>query len=317
MTLKLLILLFAAQTLAAQKIDNLISYRNIDSDNYFRFNYENDFFAAADRNYTQGYNIELVTPGLRKNPINCLFLKSQNSATKYGISIEHIGFTPRNYVSPEIQLNDRPFASAITLKSFSSATNTEKKQRISQSFSLGVIGPAAFAKEMQTAIHKAIGDKKPGGWGNQIQNDVVINYKLDYEKQLLNLNNVFTLQANSSLQAGTLFTNASVGANATFGLLNSPFSLAGNKRSVQLYAYAEPIARVIAYDATLQGGVFNDSSPYTISSNDIERFTRQFNYGLVISVNKLYLEYAQTKISREFTTGEAANWGGVKIGFGF
>ncbi|MDP5121441.1 MAG: lipid A deacylase LpxR family protein [Spirosomaceae bacterium] len=317
MKLKLVLLLFTAQTLSAQKIDNLISYRNIESDSYFRFNYENDFFAAADRNYTQGYNMELVTPGLKKNPVNFLFLKPKNAATKYGISIEHIGFTPRNYVSPEIRVNDRPFASAITLKSFAIAMDLEKKQRISQSFSLGVIGPAAFAKEMQTAIHKAIGDKKPGGWGNQIQNDVVLNYKLDYEKQLLNFNDIFTLQGTSNFQAGTLFTNASVGGNATFGLINSPFSVAGNEKKFQLYVYAEPIARVVAYDATLQGGVFNDSSPYAISSNGVERFTGQFNYGLVIRVNKLYLEYAQTKISREFTTGEAANWGGVKIGFGW
>lgn len=317
MKLKLLFLLLIFQTLSAQKIDNLVSYRNIESSSYFRFNYENDFFSAADRNYTQGYNVELVTPGLHKNPVNLLFFKPRSTATKYGISVEHIGFTPRNYVSPAIQFNDRPFASAIALKSFSSSTDVAKKQRVGQSFSLGVIGPAAFAEEMQTAIHKAIGDKKPGGWDNQIQNDVVINYRLDYEKQLLNFNDFFTLQSSSSLQAGTLFTNASVGANVTFGLLNSPFSLKGNERKLQLYVYAEPLGKVIAYDATLQGGIFNNSSPYTISSKEVERLTGQFNYGLVIRVNKLYLEYAQTKISREFTTGEAANWGGVKIGFGW
>lgn len=317
MKLKLLILLLVSGTLSAQKIDNLISYRNIDSDNYIRLNYENDFFAAADRNYTQGYNIEVVTPGLVKNPVNFLFYKPQKSTIKHGISVEHIGFTPFNYVSPAIQFDDRPFASAIMLKSFLIAISTEKKQRISQSFSVGVIGPAAFAEEMQTVIHKAIGDKKPGGWGSQVQNDVVINYRLDYEKQLLNFRDLLTLQANSSLQAGTLFTNASAGLNATFGIMNSPFSSMENKRKFQLYVYAQSLASVIGYDATLQGGAFNKSSSYVILANNIERFTRQFNYGLVIRINKLYLEYAQTKISREFTLGEAANWGGVKIGFGF
>lgn len=306
-----------AQSLAAQKIDNLISYRNIDNESYLRLNYENDYFAAADRNYTQGYNIELITPALHKNPINSLFFKMLNSATKYGLSVEHIGFTPHNYVSPDIQFEDRPFASAIMLKSFMSSTDGVKKRRVGQSFSLGIMGPAAFAEEIQTAIHKAIGDKKPGGWGNQIQNDVVINYRLDYEKQLLNLNNILTLQATSSLQAGTLFTNATVGANVTFGLLNSPFSLSGNERKFQFYAFAEPVARVIAYDATLQGGIFNRSSPFTIAAKDVKRLTEQVNYGLVIKFNRLYLEYAQTKITREFATGEAANWGGVKIGFGY
>ncbi|MFB0909014.1 MAG: hypothetical protein QMB03_12210 [Spirosomataceae bacterium] len=64
MKFKLLILSLSSVTLSAQKIDNLISYRNIDSDNYIRLNYENDYFAASDKKYTQGCNIELVTPGL-------------------------------------------------------------------------------------------------------------------------------------------------------------------------------------------------------------------------------------------------------------
>jgi hypothetical protein len=97
--------------------------------------------------------------------------------------------------------------------------------------------------------------------------------------------------------------------------MNSPFSSTENKRKFQLYVYAQPLASVVGYDATLQGGVFNKSSPYVILDTNVERFTKQFNYGLVIRINKLYLEYAQNKISREFTTGEAANWGGVKIGF--
>jgi|AntRauTorckE5430_2_1112549.scaffolds.fasta_scaffold163844_1 hypothetical protein len=75
MKLKLLILLLVLGTLSAQKIDNLTSYRNIDSDNYIWLNYEYDFFAAADRNYTQGYNTEVVTLGLAKNPVNSLSYK--------------------------------------------------------------------------------------------------------------------------------------------------------------------------------------------------------------------------------------------------
>ena len=39
---------------SGQAMDNTLAYRNIPTDKYFRINYENDFFAAFDRDYTQG-----------------------------------------------------------------------------------------------------------------------------------------------------------------------------------------------------------------------------------------------------------------------
>ena len=52
----------------AQKIDNMVSFRDIKSEYYFRINYDNDYFSATDKNYTQVYSFELATPSLSKNP---------------------------------------------------------------------------------------------------------------------------------------------------------------------------------------------------------------------------------------------------------
>ncbi|WP_179376493.1 lipid A deacylase LpxR family protein [Winogradskyella wichelsiae] len=303
--------------LLAQKIDHSVSYRNIESESYFRFHYDNDYFAATDENYTQGYNLELVSPSLEKNPINYLFLKSKAAHTKYGLALEHIGFTPNDYVSEAIQYGDRPFSTAIMLKSFTIATNTMRKTRVSQALSLGLIGPGAFGKEMQVGIHEATGNKIPGGWDNQIKNDVVINYRIDYEKQLYQYQQWLALQAQSSLQLGTLFTNASLSFNTTFGILNSAFTTDKSKNKFQIYVYAQPIISVIGYDATLQGGVFNTDNPYTIASKEVERFTAQYNYGLVLKTKSLYFEYTRSAITREFETGSSAKWGGIRIGFTF
>ncbi|QXP78182.1 MULTISPECIES: lipid A deacylase LpxR family protein [Winogradskyella] len=304
-------------SLLAQKIDNSVSYRNIESETYFRFHYDNDYFAATDENYTQGYNLELVSPSLEKNPINYLFIKPKASHTKYGLSLEHIGFTPNDYVSEAIQFGDRPFSTAIMLKSFTIATDTIRKTRISQSLSLGLIGPGAFGKEMQVGIHEATGNKVPGGWDNQIQNDVVINYQINYEKQIYQYNHLFALQAQSSVQLGTLFTNTSLGFNTTFGILNSEFTADKPKNKFQIYAYAQPIITVVGYDATLQGGLFNRDNPYTISSKGVERFTAQYNYGIVIKTKTMYFEYTRSAITREFESGVSAKWGGIRIGFTF
>ena len=303
--------------LFAQKIDNTASFRDLKTERYFRFNYDNDYFASRDQDYTQGYNFELVSPAMRHNPINKLFLKPKNSESQYGVSIEHIGFTAFNIGSAEIQYGDRPFAAAIMLKSFSVSTDTIHKSRFVFSLNIGIIGPGAFGKEMQVAIHEATGNTIPQGWLHQIRNDAVVNYEVSYEKQLLHYNNLFSLQTNSTLRLGTLFTNASIGFNTTFGIINEPLASLKTKKKFALYGYAQPILNVIGYDATLQGGLFNRSSPYTIPDSQIERLTAQVNYGIVLQTRTLFLEYSRVIITREFESGTSSKWGGIKIGFRF
>lgn len=287
------------------------------SETYFRFHYDNDFFAATDKNYTQGYSFEFANPLFKKNPVNHIFIKLKGQSNTYGLAIEHIGFTPSNFVSIDIQTGDRPFAAAIYLKSFATSTDTLKKSRLSQSLSLGFIGPGAFGKEMQTEIHRLTGNKIPGGWDNQIQNDLVLNVKFDYEKQLFRYNELLSLQSVAAFQLGTLFSNAMVGFNTTFGLIDLPFSGSGYSSAFKLFAYAQPVVSIIGYDATLQGGIFTNDNPYEISSKDIERVTSQIDYGLILKYKRLYLEYTRTSITREFKSGNAAKWGGFRVGYVF
>ena len=311
----LLLLLVVPMLLKAQKIDNMVSFRDIKSTNYFRFHYDNDYFTSTDKEYTQGYNFELVSPSLAKNPIQYLFITPKNSEFKYGLSLEHIGFTANNIASDQIQYNDRPFAAAIMLKSFLIATDTIQKSRLISSLNLGIIGPGAFGGDMQTAIHRATGNTIPLGWYNQIKNDAVLNYEITYEKQLLRFHDFFTIQTNVTLRLGTLFTNASVGFNATLGIINSPFTSVKNKNKFQLYCYTQPLLNIIGYDATLQGGLFNRKSVYIIKNNEIEHFTAQNNYGIVLQYRGVFLEYSRTVLTREFSYGSSHKWGGIRIGF--
>tara|TARA_R110002012_G_scaffold263456_1_gene446311 strand:- start:153519 stop:154481 length:963 start_codon:yes stop_codon:yes gene_type:complete len=299
----------------AQKIDNLASFRDLETERYFRFNYDNDFFAATDKNYTQGYSFELVSPYFSANPLNYVFFKPKDAILRYGLAIEHIGFTPSSFDRPEIQLGDRPFAAAIMLKSFMLATNQADKTRFTSSFHLGIIGPGAFGKEMQVGIHKATGNKIPQGWRNQIKNDIVLNYEVGYEKQLFRFHNLVSLQANANAKVGTLFTNGSIGVNTVFGIINDPYLSAQESKRFFFYGYAQTLVNSIGYDATLEGGLFNKTSPYTIASSDIERFTGQLNYGIVLRTKTLYFEYSRSTITKEFESGDSYGWGGVKIGF--
>lgn len=300
----------------AQKIDAFSSYHKINDTSYFRFHYDNDYFTSSDQNYTQGYSFEIVLDALKKNPINALLLNDVNASQQFGVSIDHIGFTPNNIGSPDIQFGDRPFASAIMLKSFKINTNAKRKSRLISALRLGLIGPGAFGKEMQVGIHEATGNTIPQGWQNQIKNDAVVNYEVIYQREILAIPRYFSLQYEASANLGTLNTNASAGVVAMAGLFANPFSNA-SKRGFQIYIYSKPQVNFIGYDATLQGGLLNRKSPHTISTSNVERVVGQHNFGMVIQTKTLYFEYTSTNITRVFASGTSASWGGIKIGFTF
>lgn len=312
----MLLLLSNSSITFAQKIDAFSSYHKISDTSYFRFHYDNDYFTSSDENYTQGYSFEIVLEALKNNPLNALLLNENKASQQFGFSIDHIGFTPNNIASPEIQQGDRPFASALMLKSFKIYTNAERKYRLISALRLGIIGPGAFGKEMQVGIHEATGNTIPQGWQNQIKNDVVVNYEVIYQKELLAIPRYFSLQYEASANLGTLNTNVSAGIVAMAGLFNNPFSNTKNRR-FQVYIYSKSQATFVGYDASLQGGLFNRESPYTIVSSDVERVVGQHHFGLVVHTRTLYFEYTSTNITREFASGSAASWGGIKIGFTF
>lgn len=225
-----------------------------------------------------------------------------------------MGFTPTSISSDAILYGDRPFAAAIMLKSFLISTDTLHHMRLSSALSIGIIGPGAFGKEMQTGIHKWVGDEVPHGWQHQIKNDLLLNYELAHEKRLFQFQNFLALNTNAKLRLGTVNTNASAGLNATLGKINSPFSSVKNKNRFQIYGYFQSLVTVVGYDASLQGGIFSRQSPYVIASRDLNRMTLQNNFGLIMQYKGLYLEYSRTEISKEFKTGRLHKWGGIRIG---
>ncbi len=299
----------------AQAIDNTLAFRNVDADRYLRINYENDYFSAKDIYYTQGIHIEVVSPAMAKFPVSKLLWRPRKYTARYGLAIEHNAYTPtsirRNYIS----YGDRPFGGALFLKSFVIATDETGKNRFTTALNYGVLGQAAGAEWMQTYIHAHTGNQEPLGWQYQLHTDVALNYQANYERNLLAAGHFFALNADVMARAGTLSDKLGVGATLMAGYFNMPFTT-GNAKGLQAYIYAHPEANVIGYDAALQGGLFNRSSPYTIAASDISRFTYGYHAGFVIGYRTVSLEYFQGYISKEFSTGEDHHWGGVSLRVG-
>lgn len=303
-------------TCLSQEMDHIASYRSMNSDKYVRLSYDNDFFTATDEYYTQGINIEFVHPELKHFPLSLVLLRLPGAETNFGLALGHEGYTPRSIGETYIQYGNHPYAGVLLLKTFSTSTMPQKGNRLSAALSTGVIGPAAWADGMQKAIHKALNNIQPGGWQYQIHNDLVLNYRLTYEHKLFHAGKIFELAVNATADAGTLKDKLTLGASLRTGYFNSPLNDDKDNRALHVYLYDVPALNAVAYDATLQGGLFNRSSPYTITAADVSRLVFCNNVGLVLCYKNIYMEYYLAYRSKTFRTGLTHQWGGLSLGIG-
>ncbi|GAA4470137.1 hypothetical protein GCM10023093_30770 [Nemorincola caseinilytica] len=297
-----------------QGIDNLSADRHINSHRYFRLSYDNDFFAARDQYYTQGFDMEVVSPALGHSFLRRILVHPLLSDTRYGIGFQHNAYTPSSISSDDILYGDQPFAGVAMLKAFAIAIDRQWPQRVSTSVHAGVIGPAAKAAQMQTYIHEQLDNLIPHGWQHQLQNDLVLNYGILYERQLWAYGRYLMLSGNARAHAGTL--NSSLGAGLTLmaGYFSSPFRSGSADTRFSVYGYAAPVGSFCAYDATLQGGMFRHTGAYTIVTENVSRLLFRSRMGLVVSFGGIYLEYFTAFSTRRFSTGSDFRYGGIQLG---
>lgn len=301
----------------AQLIDNTSTFRSINNKSYFRFHYDNDYFTKTDYYYSQGITVEYVHPGLKKNPVTKLLLKAENSDTQYGISFNLFGYTPTSIAKSEILYGDRPYVSAMSVKFFAAGSDGFRQQRIASSLSFGILGPAAQGEQIQTGIHRWLKNRLPQGWRHQIKNDIIINYQLNYEKKIIQPGKHFLVNIAGEARLGTVHDRLSGGINFMAGNFNNPYAPAGKRKKAVYYLFGQSRLNFIGYDATMQGGLFNRYSPYTISAADVKRVTFQADAGIIVNFRKLFLSYTQSYLTKEFRTGRYHRWGGISFGFSF
>lgn len=302
----------------AQRIDHSSTNRNINSDKYFRFHYDNDFFTATDRYYTQGITLEYIHPSIKRFLPAKLLWKPFASPAQYGISLNLFAYTPTSILSDVILYGDRPFDANISLETFLVQADPIREQQVVTAFSIGVMGPLALGNEIQTGIHRWTKNPIPRGWEYQIKNDLIINYRLGYEKKLLRAGDHFLANATAELRVGTLDNKLSGGLNFMGGKFNKRFQATGSdKKKAEFYLFGQGRLHLAGYDASLQGGVFNRKSPYTIPARDLSRISFQGDAGIIVNFKKFYFSYTQSFLTKEFQTGKTHRWGGLSMGCAF
>lgn len=286
---------------------------------YIRYTYDNDFFNMTDRYYTQGIQLEYISPIIEKNPVTKLLLRLGNNSQKhFGMSLEQNCFTPRSIRYDTLNTLERPYAATLFLTHSLISIDTEKKRRLTTKLDLGIIGPCAVCEEEQKGIHKALENIAPLGWEHQLKTDVIVNYSAFIEQNFFS-GKYFQFIGLGDARLGTIYNDVSGGLMFRAGIMNSYFQNLGVTKNThvnkfQFYLTAKGKVKLVGYNATIQGGMFTrNMDDLVISSDQVERAVYLFYGSAVLAYKRVSIEYARVFITKEFHRGIEHGWGKCNI----
>ena len=317
------LLLLAALLRPTPPIDSL---RPTSPDRRLVFAYANDLFFATDYYFTQGITVNWESPALAHSPINrVLPAGPANSTRHHGIQLDYNGYTPLRIVDDFIRVGDRPYAAYLYFSLYRISNQAARRQRLTTAVEVGFIGPGAGGKFIQTKLHELTHNVIPRGWDYQIRTDAILGYRVAYEKQVLAAGNWAEVIGTTEASLSTLYTYAGAGGKLRFGRFNPYFTnlgIAGPRtraglRPWQCYTQATLAGRVVGYDASLQGGVFNRSSPYTLMASTIRRAVLHSAGSFVVAHNGLSFTATAEYVGPEFAGARSHRWGMLALARAF
>ncbi len=289
---------------------------------YLCIDFENDIFTNTDRYYTNGIRFDLIDPALNRSFLTKLMIPLNKPVRNYyGISFIHRMYTPWDPHQDTIVPGDRPF-SAYMYFGFNKMSNAiGKRYRQLSAMNIGLIGSAAQGKVIQETVHFEDTD----GWKYQIRNDIILDYYFRSEAGLVKGRSV-EIGVWADAHAGTLLDNISVGPYLLAGIYDPRYldQIAQGKWGIsnpasdklQCFLFYRFRGTLVAYDATLQGGVFTRSD-YTLGPDQINHLTYEHNVGLVAAYKWASFQAEYYWLSPEYEGCDHHQWGRCSLNFTF
>jgi len=299
-------------------------------------------FVNEDRDYTMGIALEFfeedgafyLLDGVVRRFGELLEVHAKDAPIRRSYLIGSVNYTPDDLSATAPLPGDRPYSSVLFLAN--KRVFADDKVAVGVEAQVGALGTYA-AREIQKALHQAwretTGDDEPldpMGWHNQISagGEPTARLRVARSERLMHESGLYDLAGTWDLSLGYQ-TNASLGLSARAGVLRSPFwSIPydpinrGNFVPVfgrdELYAWAAYRARVVGYDALIQGQ-FRDSA-LTYDGDDLNRLVHEAGFGVTGSYAGVQLTVAANMKTAELDVGSADRthwWGGTYITFRF
>jgi lipid A 3-O-deacylase len=257
---------------------------------------------GSDRYYTDGYFMYFRHAMVVKDTA-----KLQNKVL--GFELGQKIFNPQTGSISDIngvdhpEYIDRPFAAYLYVGStLNYLYSNESNLKLSAQF--GIIGPNAYGRQVQTYVHQLLGFYKPSGWEYQIDNNVVLNLSAEYNR-LLARTSELDVSLTSYVNLGNGFSGAGLGPLFRLGNFNQLFNSVSTQSTVsrgikkpllhkhEIFLYYKPQINYVAYDATIQGGLFTSHNPNSLEiTADKEPFIVSNQVGLAFTTNRFVFDIA-------------------------
>jgi hypothetical protein len=303
--------LLGVENLRAQDYRNQLTV-NIDNDQYINPNH--------DRYYTDG-TIFTFTRALHK-PDSAGKLQKKVLDFQFGQQI----YNSRTAHVYAPYIFDRPLTGYLFLNS-SIDWLYKNESALTFTFEAGTIGPNSLGGQVQSAFHKFFKLYPVGPYSKYgLKNAFGVDLSLDYKKLLYRApGSWFDISADPEGTLGNTFTNVDAGMLLRFGHLSQLFSSAstnsrvtdnpGEHQTHEFYFFAEPQLTYVAYNATIQGGLFvNDKGP-------------TFGIYHIVYVQQLGLQFASARWNASYTafiktrevksTALGDQWASISIAYRF
>ncbi|MGE5526613.1 MAG: lipid A deacylase LpxR family protein [Rhodospirillaceae bacterium] len=286
--------------------------------NEFQLYIENDMWSGTDRYYTNGIKFGFGTDSgtladLLNAPSESVLRQVTNGegCVQLGLFFGQNMYTPRRITVARSQPADRPWAAWLYVGGVAQRVQERKLQTVE--IDLGMVGPAALGRQVQTEWHKLIGVDRPEGWANQIPNQPGV--LIAYVEKLKFGSRHFEIVPHFGGSLGNVMTLARAGGIVRFGRNMTGFgpdtiepggamlqatrvqSGESGKSGVEWYAFAGLDVRAVAYNIFLDGPWFRDSP-------SVERrpLVHDWTVGVSARVSTVRVSVTRVQRSEEFTT---------------
>lgn len=294
-------------------------------------NEENDFFAGADRHYTQGIRLAYLSAD------NCIPTWSRAwikripafgfrpDICRTGLELGQSLYTPQDTSTEEPIPNDHPYAgwlySGVVLQRRGFTRSMYIPVLETMRIQIGIVGPSSMAEQAQDIIHLAVSFTHPQGWRNQLHNEPGLAAKYQrawrwslkeqhgWNTELIphagaSLGNVDTsLRAGATLRMGWhLPDDFGIQTIDSLGITEGGRSSSADTRAWGFYGFIGTEGKAVAYTTFLDGNLF-EAGP----SVDKRPLVAELKSGLALVFSRAELAFVYVVRSEEFYGQEAVD----------
>jgi hypothetical protein len=267
--------------------------------------------SLTDRYYVNGLRLGYTTPeggepDLLAGAANAVW---GGGAVRFSFDLSQQIYTPANTQANPPPPGDRPYA-GVLLGTFGLLRDVPDSRSM-LGLSLGVVGPAALARQVQNGFHDLIGQGHTEGWDAQLHNEPLLQFTSARTWRLPTgtlggfetdaLPDLAVGLGNLRIYAQTgLIMRIGQGLDSDYGAARvapgpSGWDAFRPTRPFAWYVFAGADGQAVAHDITLTGNDFQDSAHVTLTP-----FVGELEGGLAIMAFGTRLTYTQIVQTQQF-----------------